>query len=562
MLRLRFLVLSMLLAASTSVYGQDTLEAYAKKCDLATGVTVPDFFCNNGTTVPYTHPNGSACDRPDQLNQDCDPGSRFQVLLNTADAYVVAHCRKRGHSTNDGVYGDIAVIQHNKVNGATCFYQALEGLVGHSLDGIVKPPSKGVGSPAFWMTPTAIKGSGFPCASCHDNGPIIRSPYLSQITGPNKLPGADDSSFNNDQPYYFVGSDFAAWKAYKVEIAGNTCNGCHRMGVSNLGSGGTGRDFGIRATADSNANKNPHSVNSPLWMLRGQTGFNQAHADAAQAIKKCADQFNFGALPGTPNCKITQFTGMPGGPTLPGSYTAVWQHDSQDEIQVYAWKYADYRNKYDQIWPLGWRLFSLEPYVVNGAVLYNAVWRKSNEGEMQVYGWSYTDYRAQYDELWSQGWRLKILQPYVVNGQVRYTAVWRPSNEGEVQVYGWKYADYRANYDKLWPQGWRLKILQPYVVGGQVLYTAVWRPSTEGETQVYGWNYTDYRAKYDQLWQQGWRLKLLQPYKVGAQVRYTAVWKPGNGGELQVYGWSYADYRKRYDELWSQGWRLQILQTY
>jgi hypothetical protein len=101
----------------------------------------------------------------------------------------------------------------------------------------------------------------------------------------------------------------------------------------------------------------------------------------------------------------------------------------------------------------------LNVYVVSGQVLYTAVWRPSTEGEIQVYGWKYEDYRARYDELWNQGWRLKLLNVYVVSGQVLYTAVWRPSTEGEIQVYGWKYEDYRAKYDELWNHGWRLQAL-------------------------------------------------------------------------------------------------------
>jgi hypothetical protein len=554
----RLLFLWMLIAGANMAYAGDTLQSFAHQCDQAIGLTVPDFYCDDGTLVPTTHLVHDVCDRPDQLDQDCDPGSRFQVLANNVDAYVVAHCRKREEVQNPGKYGDIAVIQHNKTNGATCFYQ---GALDLSHNGNVMAPSKGEGNPAFWMTPTAIANSPFPCVSCHDNGPIIRSPYLSQITGPNRLPGAGDNMFNHDQPYSFVGSDFTSWKAYKVEITGNMCNGCHRLGVNNAGGGGTARDFGIRATAPSQKSKNPHSADSPMWMLPGQTNYIQAHADAALAIKQCADQFQEGAeLPSTENCRITQFSGQV-APMRPGSYTAVWQPSNEPEIQVYAWKYEDYRNKYDELWPLGWRLYSLEPYVVNGEVLYNAVWHRSTEGEVQIYGWTYDDYRKQYDQMWSQGWRLKILQPYVINSQVLYTAVWSPSTEGEIQVYGWSYANYRKKYDELWPMGWRLKILQPYVIAGQVLYTAVWRPSTEGEIQVYGWSYADYRKTYDELWPQGWRLKLLQPYVYGGQTLFTAVWKPGTGGEIQVYGWSYADYRKTYDELWPQGWRLQILQT-
>src|SRR5262249_17760437 len=96
--------------------------------------------------------------------------------------------------------------------------------------------------------------------------------------------------------------------------------------------------------------------------------------------------------------------------------------------------------------------------------------------EIQVYGWSYDDYRTKYDELWPQGWRLYILQAYVIDGQVRYNAVWRPGNMPEIQVYGWSYDDYRTKYDELWPQGWRLYILDSFVLpGAQVRYNAVWR---------------------------------------------------------------------------------------
>jgi murein DD-endopeptidase MepM/ murein hydrolase activator NlpD len=98
------------------------------------------------------------------------------------------------------------------------------------------------------------------------------------------------------------------------------------------------------------------------------------------------------------------------------------------------------------------------------SVRYSAVWRPSTEGEIRVDGWAYEDYRAKYDELWPQGWRLKLIAPYVVDGQVLYTAVWQPSTEGEIQVDGWTYEDYRSRYDVLWELGWRLTLIAPYAI--------------------------------------------------------------------------------------------------
>jgi hypothetical protein len=136
--------------------------------------------------------------------------------------------------------------------------------------------------------------------------------------------------------------------------------------------------------------------------------------------------------------------------------TAVWRQGSGEEIQAHGWTYEQYRRKYDEIFPKGWRLHLLKNTVEQGQTLYSAVWRKSTVPEYQIYGWKYEDYRKKYDEIFPNGWRLFILNSYVEGGQVRYTAVFRKSTVPEYQVYGWKYEDYRKKYDEIFPQGWRL----------------------------------------------------------------------------------------------------------
>src|SRR5215469_11101500 len=60
-----------------------------------------------------------------------------------------------------------------------------------------------------------------------------------------------------------------------------------------------------------------------------------------------------------------------------------------------------------------------------GPVRYTAVWEPSTEGEIQVYGWTYQDYRAKYDELWPQGWRLKLLDVSSLKDQGHTRLPWR-----------------------------------------------------------------------------------------------------------------------------------------
>ena len=244
--------------------------------------------------------------------------------------------------------------------------------------------------------------------------------------------------------------------------------------------------------------------------------------------------------------------------------TAVWQKSDKAQQQVHGWSYTDFKLRYDDIRDEGYRLQSLDVNVIDGEQQYSAVWRKiGNVDEKAVYGWSYDRYRAKYDELWKDGWRLHLLEPFVLDGQMVYSAVWRKlGNVAEKQVYGWSYDDYRAKYDELWKDGWRLHLLEPFMKDGKVKYTAVWRKTGGGEIQVYGWKYADYRKKYDDLWGKGWRLHRLENYLEGGTLRYTAVWKPAEGGEIQVYGWDYEAFRAKDRAMQQDGWKLQLVDTY
>lgn len=305
----------------------DSLSDYYRKCTDAIGVAVPDFDCDDGTLVPETHLSAApypyaTCDHPNVLNGQCDPGSRFQVLVQTDDVSIVAHCRKKGGSTG---YGDIAVIQYNRQNGATCFYQSRLGTGTSANMGPFVPHPSDASENSPWQTPRAT--AGIKCVGCHDNGPFVRSPYLAQLRGEerNRLPGTNPGAgpwdqrftWNRALPYRFVGNDFQSWKAFSVTVPsaaeGSQCLSCHRMGIGKADgtmlASGTAFRFGQLATAASQPMKNPHSADSPIWMLPGQVTYSPATEAQANALAKCARAIQKGeALPGCNAEQIAQGT--------------------------------------------------------------------------------------------------------------------------------------------------------------------------------------------------------------------------------------------------------------
>ena len=316
----------------------DTLPEFTQKCTEAMGgIEVPAFNCDEGTLVPENNLTGvypvQLCDAPNVLHGVCDPGSRFQVLKQTDEVVIVAHCRKQNNA--DGFYGDVAVIQYNRTTGATCFYQALQNTQPDNTfdDELILPaqttaPSEGNGQGKFpWLHPYVT--AGINCVGCHDNGPFIRSPYLAQLRDEpkNRLPGTNSGpgpfdqqgTWNQTIPYKFIGSDFQKWKAYSVSLSGTGggCMQCHRLGISSFGGGfsmnaGTAQNFGIIATDTQQASKNVHSGVSPIWMRPGDTIFKPEVFNMAFAASACATALvqqgnNSPGLPIPEGCSAIEF---------------------------------------------------------------------------------------------------------------------------------------------------------------------------------------------------------------------------------------------------------------
>jgi hypothetical protein len=280
------------------------------------------------------------CDAPNVLNGQCDPRSKFQVLAQTADAIVVANCRKEG-AIDDKNFKDTAVIQYNRKNGAICYYQAPPT----TFDGSnVTAPSYGTGPGLFpWVSPAATLGVG--CPACHDSGPFIRSPYIYQMSN---FPQIVDGYDNYNTPLRYVGKDFQGIHSWHIhgkradgtiddtvlqplsDQGGGVCSGCHALAVNDLGgtsagSNGTGLHFDLVATADmgtqyAQKSKNPHSTGSPIWMRPGTTTFYAGAVDTVNNFVNCAnvwgqDGYEYGPNTNATNCAFT-LNGTDYGPSL------------------------------------------------------------------------------------------------------------------------------------------------------------------------------------------------------------------------------------------------------
>jgi len=334
--------------------------AYAKECAERLGEIKP-FSCLDGKIMPisingqeitpglsqqqaaqYNFTGGTqvACDKPALLgmgNQGrCVPYSRVGRLKTyrkdgseRADVDTVFTCRRYvarlGPQTYQGqamdgadhpLFEDIAILQHNRETGETCWFQMLRPNHAGADGRRIPPPTEETlpaGVPAhaiaakdYWLTPveTAAKN----CNNCHDSDPWMHSPYIDQVKGDDGQPIVPAGGFAGGRKgrYAMLGSaGFNNWARSQAVIPKNNalCVSCHTIGSIRTCQNWARYSAGV-ATAPNTSAFAQASFHHKYWMppldpsITNAAQWDAAHKAAITSLVNCCNN------PGdTTNCE-------------------------------------------------------------------------------------------------------------------------------------------------------------------------------------------------------------------------------------------------------------------
>lgn len=281
---------------------------YAQACRERIGV-IPELDARKGVVIPITV-NGQVpetytphmdCDCPSLLpglgcDGQCVPYSRLQLVHDDSELQIVALFRRTIlRDEEDPLFDEIDLIVHSVTNGDTGWFQATTsnpdcdpriGVNGHHV-----PIPGAPGSEEFWNHPDVVVEAK--CGVCHDNDPFYYSPYVAQVQ--SHLPADPLGKYNNA-----IGP-FKAWPALKsLETRGNTCTGCHRIGVHHTSKEGLLSAVGWTPTAQGTdvTDRYPGSHWMPAHNFLTQSQWDAVYEESAELL------FEWHAAPGAADYEV------------------------------------------------------------------------------------------------------------------------------------------------------------------------------------------------------------------------------------------------------------------
>jgi len=265
------------------------INQYGRACAEKLG-KIPSFSCFDGKIIPITvdgvevNKATEKCDKPIYLgvpaNQDltnvsnailqgrCKPNARLgKIDSGNPDVDTIFICRRYNDVRDPMTVGfsDVAIVQHNRVSGDTCYFQALgtADLYGKRVPSPSElevsaevleqhPEAKSAGE--FWMSPASLgNSSGVHCVKCHDSDAFIHTPYVDQVLnddGTKLLPEVVDGKYNMIAARYGL----YKWpKSFNVEpktSGAKSCTSCHRIGSMNTCGEFASDSVGNRSSLD------------------------------------------------------------------------------------------------------------------------------------------------------------------------------------------------------------------------------------------------------------------------------------------------------------------------
>lgn len=222
---------------------------HAQECQQALG-PIPAFDCVADTQPVPAHADGAPittntaerCDKPSLLESSCNPftrAGRKQGTWMNGDARpevtFVFTCRSYDSdppTDAGGLYHDIAMIGHNAITGATCYFQSFPEerirYMPSPLTAGSTPDLGAVDANDVWDRPAWT--ADIRCHRCHGADPWIHSPWIDQLRDPENpteplVPWTDGAT----TPYHVVGTAFAGWELEHFALPQNACLACHRV---------------------------------------------------------------------------------------------------------------------------------------------------------------------------------------------------------------------------------------------------------------------------------------------------------------------------------------------
>ena len=513
-LMMGFAALIALVGGAQSAAAPPDRATYAAQCAADMG-QIPGFNCMTGALLDITVNNVSQtqpvanCDKPVQLglggNSQCVPYSRL-LMLNTDNPGVttVAICRKYFASTgpDDSRFDDIAMIQHNKVSGRTCFFQSkLEA----ALDGRTVPsPSDTTPQAAqYWLDNTPGGPSGITCTNCHAADPFIWSSFVAQQ--------ADLAQWD---PLGKFTSNFADLfgKFSKVfQPNGNACTSFHRFGHGPT-SDNACNVFPTRYSGNLPNATHPGDFLMPPGFSGPASSWHASFDNAFAQVQRCC------ANPDLAECRsrLANDDVADDG----SRFAAIWVKQAGPPfVAHHGMTSQDYQTQFDQlVGRQGFCLTEVSGYDVGGQARYAAIWEKKTCPPFVArHGLTSQEYQQQFDQLvGQQGFRLKLVNGYGVGGQDRYAAIFEKSpGPAFVARHGLTSAEYQQQFDQLvGQQGFHLKLVSGHKVGGQESYAAIFEKSPSPSFVArHGLSSEAYQVEFNKfVGQQGMRLVWVSGY--------------------------------------------------
>lgn len=215
-----------------------------------------------------------------------------------------------------------------------------------------------------------------------------------------------------------------------------------------------------------------------------------------------------------------------------------------------------YQENYTKFSKKGYRLTSVDGYLVNGKIYYAALWEKGNtSGIVAKHGLTGKQYQTEFNKWSKKGYRLIHIDGYSDGKKARYAAIWKKGSKSGLRAkHGLNSKQYQDVFTKNHKDGYRLVHVSGYGVNGKLYYAGIWKKAKNNDYVArHGLSSDQYQKVFTKYAKQGYKLTHIDSYNTKGKVYYACIMEKVNGRYSARHGMNGTNYQLQYDNHYYQG---------
>jgi CubicO group peptidase (beta-lactamase class C family) len=244
------------------------------------------------------------------------------------------------------------------------------------------------------------------------------------------------------------------------------------------------------------------------------------------------------------------------------NFVGLWRESTDDVIIRRGLSTANFNKEWKFLGSNGYYLEDLESFTNDsGDLLWEGIFKKGNGKYAMWRNFDFTGFKNKWDEMRQMGYILFDLETYLINGEQRWAGLFKKQSGANGLWRNLTTTGFADKRDEMTQQGKKLIDIEVHTSEGELKWSGVWIEGS-GELLNRNYDYREFTKLIIERRKKGYKLMDIETYEVNGARKWAGIWDRSSKQQRHHLTYYYCGIMNKHTNYSDEGFELIDLQHY